>query len=138
MWAWLTDNPGGEPEKGWSGAYGLPRSLWLGEDGTLRIRPVEELATLRARLQKWDHITLADRETKTLEEVRGDSCELEITAVPGKEGQCGVKVRAAREGEEETLLYYDAAARQLVFDATRSGCRWPSCYREGALQSAQG
>ncbi len=37
MWAWLLDNPSGEKEKGWSGVYGLPRSLWLGEDGTLRL-----------------------------------------------------------------------------------------------------
>ena len=31
MWSWLTDNPGGEKERGWSGVYGLPRTLWLGE-----------------------------------------------------------------------------------------------------------
>ena len=37
MWAWLTDNPTGEVERGWSGVYGLPRTLWLGEDGTLRM-----------------------------------------------------------------------------------------------------
>ncbi len=32
-----------------------------------------------------------------------------------------MKVRASADGEEETLLYYDAQARELVFDATRSG-----------------
>lgn len=31
----------------WSGTYGLPRSLWLGDDGALRIRPVRELKSLR-------------------------------------------------------------------------------------------
>ncbi len=53
MWAWLTDNPGGESEKGWSGVYGLPRSLWLGEDGTLRMRPVKELEMLRCDEKTW-------------------------------------------------------------------------------------
>jgi len=31
VWAWLTDNPPGEESKGWSGVYGLLRTLWLGE-----------------------------------------------------------------------------------------------------------
>jgi len=121
MWAWLTDNPGGEPEKGWSGVFGLPRSLWLGEDGTLRMRPVEELAMLRCREQTWSDVTLADGETKPLDAVVGDSCELELTIDPATARQCGVKVRASPGGEEETLLYYDAAAKKLVFDSTRSG-----------------
>jgi beta-fructofuranosidase len=121
MWAWLTDNPGGEPEKGWSGVYGLPRSLWLGEDGTLRMRPVKELEMLRQREQTWDRFTLNDGEAKTLEGITGDSCELEITINPATSRRCGVKVRATPDGEEETLLYFDAEAKQLVFDSTRSG-----------------
>ena len=60
MWSWLTDNPAGEMQKGWSGVYGLPRSLWLGEDGTLRMAPVKELETLRAREQSWHDVALAD------------------------------------------------------------------------------
>ncbi len=121
MWVWLTDNPGGEPEKGWSGVYGLPRSLWLGEDGTLRMRPVEELKMLRRYEQTWGRITLNDGESKTLEGVTGDSCELEITIDPATSRRCGAKVRTSPDGEEETLLYYDAEAKQLVFDSTRSG-----------------
>lgn len=121
MWAWLTDNPGGEPEKGWSGVYGLPRSLWLGEDGTLRMRPVRELEMLRHREQTWSDITLDDGQTKRLDGVVGDSCELEITVDPGTARQCGVKVRASGGGEEETLLYYDAEAKKLAFDSRRSG-----------------
>ena len=121
MWSWLTDNPGGESEKGWSGVYGLPRSLWLGEDGTLRMCAVKELEMLRCREQTWNDVTLADGETKSLDTVVGDSCELEIVIDPATAQQCGVKVRASAGGEEETLLYYDAAAKRLVFDATRSG-----------------
>ena len=49
MWAWVFDYRPKHmvSESGWSGTYSLPRSLWLGEDGTLRIRPVEELKSLR-------------------------------------------------------------------------------------------
>ena len=121
MWAWLTDNPGGEPEKGWSGVYGLPRSLWLGDDGALRMRPVKELQTLRSDEKTWEDITLADGETKTLEGVVGDSCELDITIDSATAKQVGVKVRASADGEEETLLYYNAESQKLCFDSTRSG-----------------
>ena len=121
MWAWLLDNPDGEEAKGWSGVYGLPRTLWLGEDGTLRMAPVPELKMLRQAEREWSGIALADGETKVLEGIEGDSCELAITLKPGTAAQAGVKVRRSPDGEEETLLYYDAGAKELVFDATRSG-----------------
>jgi beta-fructofuranosidase len=121
MWAWLLDNPGGEKEKGWSGVYGLPRVLWLGEDGTLRQRPVDELKMLRAHEQCWTDLKVGDGQTHSLDGLVGDSCELAMEIQVGSAQRCGVKVRASAGGEEETLLYYDAAARELVFDATRSG-----------------
>ncbi len=122
MWSWLTDNPAGEEAKGWSGVYGLPRSLWLGEDGTLRMRPVKELAMLRCDEKTWNNITLADGHRKKLDGVIGDSCELQITIDPAFTAKrVGIKVRASARGEEETLLYYDAESKQLVFDSTRSG-----------------
>ncbi|MBW8035801.1 MAG: glycoside hydrolase family 32 protein, partial [Planctomycetes bacterium] len=122
MWTWLHDNPASEKGQGWSGVYGLPRSLWLGEDGTLRMRPVKELKMLRCDEKTWSNITLSDGKTKTLDGVIGDSCELEITIAPtAAAGQFGVKVRTSAGGEEETLLYYDAQKKRLVFDSTKSG-----------------
>jgi beta-fructofuranosidase len=121
MWAWLTDNHPGEKENGWSGVYGLPRSLWLGEDGTLRMQPVKELETLRSHEKSWNNLALADGETKPLNGVAGDSCELAVEIEVGTAQRCGVKVRASSDGQEETLLYYDAAKKELVFDSTRSG-----------------
>ena len=121
MWAWLLDNPAGEKEKGWSGVYGLPRSLWVGDDGTLRMAPVKELETLRSHEKSWNNFALADGETKPLEGIVGDSCELALEIEPGTTQRCGLKVRASNGGEEETLLYYDAAKKELVFDSTRSG-----------------
>jgi beta-fructofuranosidase len=121
MWAWLLDNPSGEKEKGWSGVYGLPRSLWLGEDGTLRLQPVKELETLRCHEKAWGDLALADGGTKALEGVAGNSCELAIEIEVGAAQRCGLKVRASTSGGEETLLYYDADKKELVFDSTRSG-----------------
>ena len=120
-WAWLTDNPGGEEARGWSGVYGLPRSLWLGEDGTLRMAPVKELEMLRCGEKTWSDLTLTDGAVKLLEGVAGDSCELEVSIDVGSAKRVGVKVRAAPGGEEETLLYYDADTKKLCMDSTRSG-----------------
>lgn len=120
MWTWLTDNPSGEKEKGWSGGYGLPRTLWLGEDGTLRMRPVKELEVLRHHEKTWNTLAVADGGTNALIGVRGDACELALEINVDSAKRCGVKVRASAGGEEETLLYYDADTHELVFDATRS------------------
>lgn len=121
MWAWLLDNPGGEKEKGWSGVYGLPRALWLGADGTLRLQPVKELETLRCHEKSWSDLTLADGGAKGLDGVTGDACELALEIEPGAAERCGLKVRASAGGEEQTLLYYDARKAELVFDSTQSG-----------------
>jgi beta-fructofuranosidase len=121
MWAWLLDNPSGEKEKGWSGVYGLPRSLWLGEDGALRLRPVKELETLRGREKSWGDFEIAGGETKRLQGMTGDACELALEIEPGAAQRCGLKVRASAGGEEETLLYYDAEKKELVFDSIHSG-----------------
>lgn len=121
MWAWLLDNPSGEKEQGWSGVYGLPRSLWVGEDSMLRMAPVKELETLRRHEKPWNILMLADGETRFLEGVVGDAFELALEIESGSAQRCGLKVRASKRGEKETLLYYDAGLKQLVFDATRSG-----------------
>ncbi len=121
MWAWLTDNPASEEVKGWSGVYGLPRSLWLGPDGTLRMAPVKELQMLRCCEKSWSSIALADKSERVLQGVAGDSCELEIRFAPGTAQRYGVRVRASSDRAEETLLYYDATHKELCFDATRSG-----------------
>jgi len=121
MWAWLMDNPPGENQRGWSGVYGLPRTLWLGDDGTLRMRPIPELETLRSHERMWKDTTLTAGSMHWLNGVSGTSCELQMEIIPGTASRTGLKVRAGSDGKEETLLYYDWTARQLVFDATRSG-----------------
>jgi beta-fructofuranosidase len=76
---------------------------------------------LRGQEKTWSDIKLAAGETKMLDGIVGDSCELEITIASATARRYGVKVRASANGEEETLLYYDAEAKKLVFDSTKSG-----------------
>ena len=121
MWAWLTDNPPGEKEKGWSGVYGLPRTLWLGEDGQLRQAPIKELQQLRLHPKSWNDLVCTNGETKPLQGIMGDSCELNLKIDPDSSSHCGVVVRASADNSEKTLLYYNATSKELVFDATQSG-----------------
>lgn len=123
MWAWIFDD---RPEplwraSGWNGMYGLPRTLWLGHDGTLRMAPVAELKTLRQKAKTRRNVTIpADREIE-LKGLGKELMELEITLTPGQAAQCGVKVCCSDDGREETALYYDAAEGKLLCDTTRSG-----------------
>ena len=139
MWAWLTDNPGGEKERGWSGVYGLPRTLWLGADGTpangSRTR-TEHAPYPRASLGG----TRVDRcqQACALDGVRGDACELEIVIDPAAAKQVGVKVRRSPGGEEETLIYYNAEQKCLCFDGTRSGIDGRRVLESAPLESATG
>ncbi|MBI5090855.1 MAG: GH32 C-terminal domain-containing protein [Candidatus Hydrogenedentes bacterium] len=121
MWAWLLDNPPGEKQAGWSGVYGLPRSLWLGDDETLRMAPVKELEMLRDHEQSWTDLAVAAGATRKLEGVTGDSCELRLEVALGSAARCGLTVRASDNAEEVTLVYYDAQKKELVLDSTKSG-----------------
>jgi len=140
MWAWLTDNPGGEKQRGWSGVYGLPRSLWVGDDNTLRMAPVEELKKLRHHEQQFRDIRLtAEAPVKKLDGVVGDSCELEIQFAPNATAaRYGVRVRTSPGSEETTLLYYDAKAKQLCMDSTKSGVGGRRAVERAPLELRQG
>ncbi len=119
MWAWLTDNPGGEEAKGWSGCTACPdRSGWAKTarcgwdpsknsrrcDATKRRGTPSRLATAKPR--HWTASSAIAVNWKSPSTQRPQAY--------------GVKVRASSSGEEETLLYYDAASR-TYYDSTRSG-----------------
>jgi beta-fructofuranosidase len=121
MWAWLLDNPGGDKARGWSGVYGLPRTLWVGDDGTLRMRPVSEIETLRGRRYECPSRTLSDDAPVSFPGVPGDACEINLEIHPEGAKRTGLLVRRSPDGSEETKLFYDAEHHELVFDSTRSG-----------------
>ena len=109
MWAWLRDNLPDELQRGWSGVFCLPRSLWLNKDGGLGIAPVSEMEGLR-----YNH-------KKTLDVCYGTSCEVKIVFDVSPASKAGLKVRCAPDESEYTLIYYDCAGKRIVFDAAKSG-----------------
>ena len=75
MWAWIWD--GREDDtieaSSWSGTMSLPRVLWLGKDGMLRMRPAEELKMLRYNGQRRDGLTVKAETELQLKGIRGNS-----------------------------------------------------------------
>ena len=106
MWAWVFDRRSEAARKasGWSGELSLPRELWLGEDGTLRMRPVEELARLRYNARNWRNLTVTKEAEVPLSGFCSNSFDLEVQIAPDTASQFGLKVSRSDGSEEETLV----------------------------------
>ncbi|KPJ68797.1 MAG: hypothetical protein AMS14_12000, partial [Planctomycetes bacterium DG_20] len=122
MWAWVFDRRSGDTRKasGWSGTMSLPRVLSLGDDGRLRMRPPEELQALRYNGGRQARLAVKADSELNLPNVRGNGIELAVEMVPDGATQFGVKVCCSPDGQEQTLVYYDAAEKKLKVDTRQS------------------
>jgi beta-fructofuranosidase len=113
MWAWIFDDRPDSVKSltGWTGMYGLPRSLWLGNDGALRMAPVKELAKLRINPKIQGNITLQSEGEVRLEGTGTELMELEIVFDDINAREMGVKVCMSEDGSEETVISYDREAK---------------------------
>ena len=117
----------------------LPRVLWLGDDKSLRMRPAEELKTLRYNARKLSGLTVEADSERKLPEIAGNCLELSIEMVPNGAAQYGVKVCCSPQGEEQTLIYYDAAEKKLKIDTRKSSLgEGPKSVEAGPLELKEG
>ncbi len=120
MWGWIQEGRSLEAQDaaGWSGAMSLPRQLLLNPAGVLEIHPVPELRSLREK----HHQAVAHSVPPGTVEVLAGGAHLEIEAVFARPraGMCGLSLRRSPDGEEETLLMYDAGDQILVLDRRRA------------------
>jgi len=98
----------------------LPKVLSLAADGTLQIEPVEELTALRQNHRQHRDIALATGAEHALADIDGDCLELLLDIEPPRAGSFGLKVRCAPDGQEQTIIAFDAAAATLKIDTSRS------------------
>jgi len=98
----------------------LPRVLWLAEDDTMRMRPVEELEMLRYSGQSRENLTIQADTELPLDGIRGNSLELQLEIEPEGAEQVGVKVCCSPDGEEQTVIHYDATDKKLKIDTRKS------------------
>ncbi|MHC4643642.1 MAG: GH32 C-terminal domain-containing protein [Planctomycetota bacterium] len=122
MWAWIFDRREDETieASGWSGTMSLPRVLWLGADGMLRMKVPEELQMLRYNEQRRAGLTVKADDDLPLKGISGNSIELKLEIDPAGAKQVGLKVCCSPNAEEETLVYYDAADKKLKIDTHKS------------------
>jgi beta-fructofuranosidase len=123
MWAWIFDyRPKSMRRKsGWSGTYSLPRSLWLGKDGTLRIRPVEELKSLRINEKSIKDLKVKAESKINLNDFGSDLMELEIIIESNDSQKFGLNVLVSDDGLEKTVIYYDSKNQKIIVDTQKSG-----------------
>ncbi len=141
MWAWIFDGRS-EPTRaasGWSGTMSLPRVLALGDDGMLRMSPVEELGTLRYNGRKQENLAVAADSALAVEGVRGNCLELALDLVPDGAKRFGVKVCCSPGGEEQTAVYYDVAEKKIAIDTRKSSLgEGPKSIEAGPLELKPG
>ena len=123
MWSWIFDD---RPDsvinyRGWTGMYGLPRTLWVARDGTLRMRPVKELEALRINETLISDLKVPSQNEVKLAEPGKELMELEVTFSPNSALQFGIKVGVSADGREETVIYYDKMDKKLKFDTREAG-----------------
>ena len=123
MWAWVFDyRPKHMVSKsGWSGTYSLPRSLWLGKDGTLRIRPVEELKSLRINEKSFKNLKVNPETKINLHDFNSGLMELEVIIEPNEAHKFGLEIGVSEDGLEKTVIYYDSQENKIVVDNRDSG-----------------
>jgi len=108
MWAWINEKREQEWKRfGWSGIFGLPRTLWLREDGSLGIAPLQELKKLRLR------------EYTSAEEIRSNHLELELEADP--EASVELRVLVSEDGNHYVSVGYEPSSQELFVDTARCG-----------------
>jgi beta-fructofuranosidase len=117
-WLWEGRDEKAQRAAGWAGVLSLPRLLLPRSDGALGVEPAPELRSLRGR-----HASLANaivNSKSTCLALKGSSLEIVAEFLPSRVAQVGLKVRAAPDGSEQTLIVYDPGRGWLSIDRQRS------------------
>ena len=97
----------------------LPSVLTATGSGGLMIEPAREIELLRRNPRETAALALNDNE-RLVPALAGDCLELRLAIRPRGARRVGLSVRAAPNRIEETRIVYDAAARTLSIDSSRS------------------
>ena len=134
FWTWVTDARQITPKRTTlPGFHSLPRVMSLDKDGTLLIKPVKELETLRRNHRTLSEIKLAADSETTLPSVSGDCLELTVEIDPGSARQVGLAIRCSPDDAERTTIYYDADSKSLKMDMSWSTLRDDVAYTRYTL-----
>ena len=125
MWAWACESWERDTQlsAGWSGVMTMPRVLSMSKEGTMLINPAEELQQLRMNPVVKDKFPLPAGDAISVNEVEGDSLELEVNVDMATASQFSILVRCSPDGSEQTVITYDNNAGVIRIDTTKSSLR---------------
>ena len=101
---------------GWHGIMTLPWHLKPTSDNRLRIEPVLELQSLRYDQSQAGDLIVQANEEITADGLASDCMELKLTIEPHSAQRFGLKLLCSTDGEEETVITYDAKKQEFVVD----------------------
>ena len=144
MWGFIGEgrSTGAQQAAGWSGVMSLPRVISLRDDGKLAMCPAPELESLRGEHYRHTGIDLPNDSSDLVLAQQGDALEIAAEIDPLGAEECGIKVRCSPDGQEETIVFYDAASKRLGVDRRRSTLDQTGMIstdvKEGALELSPG
>ena len=109
-WYWQARNDAKLKAPGWAGVTPLPRTLELAANKTLRIKPVEELQTLRGTPTQLEAATIS---AEIALEFRGNSFELLTELEPNLKAASGLKL-VGSDGKLTASISYDKRLGELT------------------------
>jgi len=105
--AWVTTPP--SPTKTvpyWQGAHAIPRVLSV-RNGRLWQEPIPELRVLRQDARNVEGKAVSSGETVLLNNISGDTLEIEAEFRIPEKGRAGLRVRASADGKDGVSVWYD-------------------------------
>ena len=115
FWGWISDARSGE-KYGWHSIMSLPWHLSPASDNTLRIEPAIELQSLRYNQIRLDDFRLDAGDDIVMDGLASDCMELKLTIEPQSARRFGLKLLCSPDGEEETVISYEAKNREFIID----------------------
>ncbi len=115
MWAWVMNLPIAP-----TGLQSLPRELELAKDGTLRIRPLRELQSLRHSEKSWQDLVVGDGKEHALEGIEGDAVELEIQVAAPVPPTLEIRLLGDDQGVGSLTIATGAQSKNLLAGRTRA------------------
>ncbi|MEI6518849.1 MAG: glycoside hydrolase family 32 protein [bacterium] len=136
MWTWALEARPAD-KSSWGGTMTLPRVLSLAPDNSLFIDPIEELDQLRYNMRGLRNLRVTADEPIHLEDIKGDSLEMEIIVHPKGAARFGLKVRCSPDGEEETAIWCDFSYGTLSIDVAKSSLDKDIIYRTYVMKGGE-
>ncbi len=116
-WGWFSTPTPEQTAEGFAGVLSLPRELHVLPGNTLGIEPVEELNQLRGKHTRLENLSFSasdEVQRFMLENISGDSLELELEFEPASAEAFGVSIRCSSDFEETVDIIYNTQTKKLV------------------------